>query len=311
MDPCPTSPLHRFLSSPVLVEPQELAARWHDQTATFRLAGAASFQGRAAGAHLRRSFLGALGAGASGDARQGRPCPWEPPCALDVFRREQMRGDRGDGLPKPYVIFTERDAGDLLVSLRVFGRANIWFAAAIEGVCAGMRDILPWQKAARMAAPAITDRRISRSVGIGPAPARGTSLTIEFLSPVDVSGVRGPLGRSLVSRMLRRASGMARWHGLALAPDTTRRLTACLDALDFNESGLVAGRYLSPNRHAQKRAHETREGLLRIHGDLSPLLPLLAIAERCHVGRAAVEGLGRFRLLDPADHGQVAASART
>ena len=297
MDPAPANSLHRLLASPEgIARPEELTARWHDQTATFRLAGAASFHRAGAGAHLRRSFLGALAPGASSEARRGRPCPWEPPCALDVFRREQMRGERGEGLPKPYVIFTEADGADLLVSLRVFGRANIWFAAAIEGFCAGMRDILPWQKAARMAPPAIMARQVSISRGISAPPVSDNRLVIEFLSPVDVSGVRGPLGRSLVSRMLRRAAAMARWHGLALAPETTRRITAHLDTLGFDEGGLHAGRYLSPNRHAQRRSHATRAGLLCIAGDPAPLLPLLAIAERCHVGRAAVEGLGRFRL---------------
>ena len=312
MDGATNSSLHRFLSSPEpLTDPKDLAARWHDQTATFRLRGAASFRNQAAGAHLRRSFLGALGTGASPEARRGQPCPWDPPCALDVFRREQMRGARGDGLPKPYVIFTRADAGDLLVSLRVFGRANLWFAAAVEGFCAGLREILPWQKAARMALPEILDRRVTICQGITTLPAAGSRLVIEFLSPVDVSGVRGAIGRSLVSRMVRRAAAMARWHGLALAPEITRRITAHMDALVHDERELATRRYFSPNRHAQRRRHETCEGRLGIEGDIAPALPLLAIAERCHVGRAAVEGLGRFRLVAPCDrdHGRQASRA--
>jgi len=98
------------------------------------------------GAHLRRSFLGAMGAAASAAAQRGEPCSWDPPCAFDVFCREQLRGPRGDGLPKPYVLQVHPDGGDLIVGLRVIGMANDWYMAAAEAMVAGINTILPWSR---------------------------------------------------------------------------------------------------------------------------------------------------------------------
>lgn len=291
-------PVQEFPDEPRLIrDPAELAGLWRDRTATYLLRGAAGLEKAGLGGHLRRSFLGALARGASPQAREGRPCPWDPPCAFDLFCREQMRTPQGEGLPKPYLIFMEAAGKDLRVSVRVFGRAAMWFPAAAEAFCAGMQEILPWRRLGLRAMPDIAGRVLSHSAGLNvPAAGGAGEWIMEFLSPVDISGVRGPAGRSLLSRALRRVNGLARWHGAMLSPETTRALTNGIDALSLDERGLRPGRYLSPNRHGQKRAHQTRAGYLRIGGNPGPLLAVLAAAERCHVGRATVEGLGRFRL---------------
>ena len=85
-----------------------LACNWFDQTIRVRLSGAArrSLDPEILN-HFRRSFLGALSAGGSPAARAGQPCPWEPPCAFDVFCREQYR-ENGSGLPKPFFFWPIR-----------------------------------------------------------------------------------------------------------------------------------------------------------------------------------------------------------
>lgn len=128
------TPFARHLSRPeVVASADALISASFDQTIALRLRGAAG--GIAPDAHLRRSFLAALGPAASEAARSGKPCTWDPPCALDVFCREQLR-HKGAGLPKPYVLWAERHEEDLVIRLRVFGMANDWFAAAAEALAA-------------------------------------------------------------------------------------------------------------------------------------------------------------------------------
>ena len=75
MSSAPDTPFARSLTQGKPVTLPELAACWRDRTVTFRLPGLAALPGLELGGHLRRSFLGALAAGASDQARRGRPCP--------------------------------------------------------------------------------------------------------------------------------------------------------------------------------------------------------------------------------------------
>jgi len=271
----------------------QIAQAWYDQTVTYRLSGGAGLAQHGLGGHLRRSFLGALGRGASPAAQNNLPCPWDPPCALDVFLREQFRGARGDGLPKPYVIFTDVAGDDLLVSLRVFGAANDWFNLAAEAMLAGMREILPCRRLFGCDLPPVAGRRVERVAGIG-IPEGSSSVSLEFITPVDVAGKGGPIEASLLSRLLRRVDALARWQGFALSPAFARTLAKLIGEMDYHGSRLVAGEYFSPNKKLQKRRHATMTGALVVTGALGPVLPVLAIGERCHIGRAAIEGLGRY-----------------
>jgi hypothetical protein len=70
-----------------------------------------------------------------------------------------------------------------------------------------------------------------------------------------------------------------------------------IGGLDYQQSSLVRDSYFSPNRKFQQRRHKTMTGVLVATGSLEPILPILAIGERCHIGRAAIEGLGRYRMV--------------
>jgi len=62
----------------------DFAATWFDQTVWLRVPGHAALAADVAFLnHLRRSFGGALGAGASPEASAGHPCPWRSSSALD------------------------------------------------------------------------------------------------------------------------------------------------------------------------------------------------------------------------------------
>ncbi len=297
----PTSPLtglaRALAGAEVRERPSDLAEAWVEQGITLRLDGAARVA-PGFGAHLRRSFLGALGSGASAEAQTGRPCSWEPPCALDVFCREQLRGPAGDGLPKPYVLRYWSDGADLWVSLHVFGMAIDWASAAAEAFVAGLRSILPWRYALRgsEAMPAILSREMVAQ-RIEPVPPPRT-VRLVFCSPMDVSG-RNPVLEpwTILARMIRRVDGVSRWNGVALDPDAGRALAGHVRELDYNLSGLKRGWHDSPNRKFEARRDPVVTGALTVTGNLDPIWPILQVAERCHAGRHAVEGLGWLRLV--------------
>ncbi len=277
-------------------EANGLATAWVDQTLCLCLEGAGR-AGSDIGGHLRRSFLGALGRGASPAAQAGRPCTWDPPCALDVFRREQLRGPRGDGLPKPFVIAFWPHGPDLIVELRVFGMAIDWSMAAFEAMAAGIGGILPWSKIMRGSdgPPRIVTRTISMDNTIAtPAPS---TVRVDILSPIDASGT-DPISapHTILARALRRADALSRWNGVALDPAEAAAIAHGLRALDYDLTNLETGFYASPNRHRQMRQDPTITGSFIVTGDLSAIWPVLCIAERAHIGRHAVEGLGRVRM---------------
>lgn len=277
---------------------EDLAAAFYQQSATFRLAGVGASAPVGIGAHIRRSFLGALGAGASDAARAGEPCSWDPPSALDIFCREQLRGPRGDGLPKPYVVECAIDQGDLIVTLRVFGMANDWFMTAAEAMAAGIRTILPWGRLypGRKSAPHILSRDISVDV-LRPFPINVRVVRLVFTSPTD-TGRSDPRvePHRILTRLQRRVDGISRWNGVGLADEAGGALAGQMKGYSFNASGLQTGHHQSPNARGQVRRKDTMTGALLITGDIAKIWPLLAMGEKCHLGRGAVEGLGAFRL---------------
>jgi hypothetical protein len=188
MDALGLTGLPRELSQPRRVAGADLLSQgWADLDIGLRLGGIGQRRADDLGSHLRRSFLGALGPAASPAARAGRPCIWDPPCALDVFCREQLR-HAGDGLPKPFVLALRPQGEDLLVTLRVFGMAIDWGMAAAEGLAAGIAGILPWARVmpGMSGPPPILDRTIATS-SLPPPP--------DGASPPDVSIARGHDGR--------------------------------------------------------------------------------------------------------------------
>lgn len=286
--------LSRWLATPAAASDlPDLARQWRDWECTVVLAPAAA-PDPGFGAHLRRSFLGALAPGASPEARAGKPCPWEPPCALDLFLREQLRTG-GDGLPKPYVLFWQRDRQALAVTLRLFGTACDWGPAAAEALVAGLTGILPWTKA--LAGQRVPPAPVFRSIATPDLPdAPEGPLTLRLLSPMDDEGANptagGDAAGRLLSRAVRRVDALARWQGLALAPQATRDLTDAARAVRARALRLTRALRESPNRHGQARTTSTVSGEI----DLPPLPPelrlLLSLACRCHLGRHTNEGLG-------------------
>jgi hypothetical protein len=291
----PLTPFARFLAAPAPISAADLLATWADREVTVLLDLPPARLPAGFGAHLRRSFLAALGAAASPAARAGLPCTWDPPCALDVFLREQLR-HAGDGLPKPYVLFHRAENDRLAVTLRVFGTALDWFPAVAEALVAGLVSILPWARVmpGTTVAPAILDRRLPAPQP--PPPLPEGPLVLRLLSPLDMSG-ENPAGPDdpaarIVGRMLRRVDAVARWQGLALPRDETARLSAAARRLVSPGHDLRTSRHHAPNRRAEARVSPVATGWIGVEGDTALLSPILRVATRTHLGRHTNEGLG-------------------
>ena len=298
METTPQTAFARWLAVPEPCGLSDLAQSWRDIEVSVTLAPVA-FASDGFGANLRRSFLGALAPGASPEAQAGKPCPWEPPCALDVFLREQLRNG-GDGLPKPYVIFWQQQGPVMAVSLRIFGAACDWGQAAAEALVAGLSGILPWEKALRGQATPPQFR--ARHLVADPLPQVPEGpLTLRLTSPMDDEGAkpgdrRDPAARVL-SRAIRRVDAMARWQGFALAPEALHQLTESAFGIHARALRLRQSQRESPNRHGQKRQSQVVSGEIDLPALPYDLRLMLALAGRCHLGRHTNEGLGRFELV--------------
>lgn len=139
----------RLLAPARKVVPETLAREWFHQIITARLEGLGAL---ASHPRLLARVRGALGdrleARASAETIAGAPCPWEPPCALDVFFREQIRAGR-HGLPKPFVLSAEALGRNLLVHATIFGFACDWTMSVRDALAEALRDWLRWRDLAR------------------------------------------------------------------------------------------------------------------------------------------------------------------
>jgi len=297
----PLTPFATVLVAPKIVASvSELVSGWFDQTIIVRLAEVGFACPPNIGGHIRRSFLGALSHGASIAAKSNLPCSWDPPCALDIFNREQVRGSKGVGLPKPYVIFTEVDGSDLLIGLRLFGMANDWFMRAAEALIFGIENIVPWSRlyVSSNGPPKVLDRKIQHYSKVECYYGQ-KSVRLMLLSHLDASRTDNKQDRySILKKMLRRIDGISRWNGLALDDTSLVRLTQNVGKIiEVDTSRTKPSTYVMPSKSKQKRVNQTIIGELQLSGDLGEFWPILALTERAHVGRGAVEGMGRVRIL--------------
>lgn len=286
------NPVHRLTF-------EQLAADWFAARVSVRIEGCAAL---AHNLDLLRRVRGGIGQilleSASPEAIAGFPCPWSPPCALDVFFREQGRVG-AHGIPKPYVLAAEPRGPDLAISMTLFGFASDWSAAAAHALVATVRHRIDWRGLRpdlflpRLRLVEVAVRAIE---GLRTPPPRDP-VEVQFLTPMNAEG-DDPLERpaTILARLARRAQGMAQWHDAAVAADWPV-LARRWDALPY-DTAFLRQRRVGRRSGQQRLRYETDavEGTLRIIEVPSELRALLAIGREVHVGKGASEGYGRFLL---------------
>jgi CRISPR-associated endoribonuclease Cas6 len=266
---------------------------------------AARIPGYGALAHdldLLRRLRGGLGEvlleGASAEAIAGRPCPWDPPCTLDILFREQGRAG-AHGIPKPYVLAAERRGRDLVVVLTLFGFAANWSAAATHALLATVQHRIDWrgQRPDLFLPRHSVDMVTVRAVEGLPLPDLPPAVDLVFLTPVNAEG-DDPFERpsTLLARLARRVEGLARWQDAAIAADWPALASAWREAsYDLGQLRRAA----IVRRSGRERRDFTigaAEGVLRITELPAELWPLLVIGSETHIGKGASEGFGRYLL---------------
>lgn len=295
------SELAQRLANPArLLSLAELAEAWFMARIAVRIEGMA---GLAHNLDLLRRVRGGIGRvlceGASPEAIARQPCPWRPPCALDVLFREQGRVG-AHGIPKPFVLAAEPKDGDLVLSLTLFGFASDWSAAAAHALLATVQHRIDWR--ALRPELFVPRLRIAEAViraieGVRVPPWREVA-ELEFVTPMNAEG-DDPLERpaTIVARLARRVQGLAQWHDAAIAADWAA-LGAVWGGLSYDTASLRVERVWRRSG-TQARSYEPPavRGMLRITGVPPELWPLLAIGQQAHIGKGASEGFGRFFLV--------------
>ncbi|EJW09345.1 hypothetical protein A33M_1555 [Rhodovulum sp. PH10] len=294
----------RLLSPAAAVPLDALSACWVTATIEATVPGHGALAGDLVLMARIRGALGrALMEGASAEAIAEKACPWEPPCALDVLFREQVRSGR-HGVPKPWVLALDRRGLDLVVRITLFGFAIDWAGAVGHALVTALRRGIDFHdRAAGLFLPAPTvSRLVVRENGIASPPPRETVL-LDLVTPLDATG-DDPLDRpaSVIGRLARRIDSMARWMDVSVDADWPV-LAAHWNALDYDAGGLLrdrldsrSGRQRDGTGAHRRFARPLLSGTLAIGGDLAPVWPLLVLGETCHAGRGATAGLGRYRL---------------
>ena len=298
--------ISRRLARPTLhLSLAELCRAWFVQSIEARLPVLGALAGKAE--EILPKVRGAWGRrlleGASPEAVAELPCSWEPPCARDVFFREQIRAGR-EAIPKPYAFEADRDGPDLIVRLKVFGFASAWTPAAADRLAEALNSHIDWRTLSGMTnlrAPRVSDLAVRTVQGLGQGPSEGPppeAVVIRTVTPFeDEKGLLPDEPWTFAARAARRVWGLARWHDAELDVDWSA-LSAAWRAADYRLSSRASG-YDLLLRHT--RGEGFRQAVFRGElyiDDLDPALwPILRLAETCGAGRGVTHGLGRFEVL--------------
>ncbi len=250
---------------------------------------------------VRGAMGEALLAGASPAARERLPCPWNPPCALDIlFRQRAIRGV-GAGAPPPYTLAVDFAGRQLRVSLSLFGVAAEACAAEVaDALVRALRHGLDFEAGRRVALD-VTHREIDHVDGVARRMPFARRIALRFVTPAaprsDGVDDRDPAG--IMRGMFSRVVGMARWYGVSVTDDADW-LQDRLRAVLLDDSALSAGAphyRLSANTPEGGYYIPVRTGSLAIAGAWQPLWPLLILGEATHAGGRATQGYGRYRIV--------------
>jgi len=300
----PVGVIGAFLRAPeAVVDLATFAAAFRMRTIQIRIAGGGTLVSDPLLCGRLRGALGdLLAASASPEARAGVPCPWSPPCAFEALFRKQGRMRAGVDVPSPWVMAAEAEEGDLLLSLSLFGIACEWAPAVAETLAQAAASRLVWPRGGG----ALLDRRLVAQDGLaipdlGAEGAQLIAIDLDFRTPA-VSGRGGEAfdPAALFTGVRHRIDGLARWHGLSVAPSHWPEVTRAVRGLDVC---WINPRPLSWRRGSRRQDRwvpmSGTAGRLRLKGHseaLAPLAIVLALGEKMHVGADVAFGCGRYRM---------------
>lgn len=248
---------------------------------------------------IRGAWGNQLKQGASEEARQGNPCPWNPPCALDALMRCQGMITPAMEIPKPWTLSVDLPRpGELAVSLILFGVAGEWKGAVTDALVRALRKGLYLGDGPRAAPLSVEDVSIVDYQGVDITEA-SMRAEMEFITPISIRQENDlQLSASqIIMSLSNRISGLARWLGLELTDDF-RAISDAVAGIDWAEEDIRRIRW-KRRSNPQRKGDIPMEGLLgRVHirGALLGISPILAIGQTCLAGGRTAWGQGRYKL---------------
>lgn len=247
--------------------------------------------------NLMHKFRGALGhelaRSASPEALVGQPCSFSTPCAYDMFHNSQGRLAAGLEIPKPFVLRAERQGNDLVLSTRLFGRADNWKGDILLAMIAAARRGL--HKREGIDVLEVSDAAIVEAEQPPKAESLGADIQVTFLTP----WVRRVSGRNqndriatLITGLANRVSGIARWHGVTLELDGVVLKASAQAAAHSCKERLRLG---CADRGAG-RPRDALIGSLELVGVPDLAMTLLCLGTSCQAGADTTIGRGRYTI---------------
>jgi len=226
-------------------------------------------------------------------------------------------------IPQPFVILTSMDAPSQISAgmefqfgMRLFGRAIELFPYIVYSLLEigkeGLgKDSIPYRidSITQPAFPTVVYKDGSQCLGmlqkefVSPVPHNSDSqLSVEFLTPtkLQVGGAEArKIGFSdLMKAVNRRLSILAYFYGIPFEPSDTlsdyltgvESVSVISDQTRLYEINRFSG------RQQQKMTLRGLVGNITFAGNLSLYIPILKLAEICHVGKATSFGFGRITI---------------
>ncbi len=298
MDSAPND-LVRFLRAPVETLPLDaLCASFAHAILVLTVPAAGDLAGRGGrhGAAVSRPHR-VLKTSASAQAIGGQPCPWNPPCALDLLFRTQGMITPGLEIPKPFVVSLEPSGPDLLVRCTLFGIAADWSGQIGEALVSAIRNNLRHPKGGRLDVSSRQTQWLG-AVQEWQGVDGDCRIELDFITPFVLRSGRKSHAAlpALITGIGNRVNGLARWMGVEVQADW-RAIKASAEALTVVQSTVEGETWKrASRRQGAIIGMEGFRGQAIIQGDLSPLLPLFVLGQVTHAGAHAALGMGRYQI---------------
>jgi len=247
------------------------------------------------GGRVRGAIGQQLKQGASKSARNGQPCDWATPCALDILFASQGKITGGLEVPKPWALSLRQEGRDLVIRVALFGMAASWAGEVADALVRGLRAGISDGK--RRVPLEVSNRMITMQSGPPVSLPEDQLLMMEFISPLSLrSGGRAHRNpASLLSSLGNRISGLARWHGHALdispaeLKGAASRVGARASWEDARETGPIQAH---SSRHGHVKKLQGSYGRLLLPAPGSLLARLLELGLDAQVGGRTTQGFG-------------------
>lgn len=248
------------------------------------------------GPWMTRSFRGAIGRTLGQWHKTARPHGLAASAYEGLF---QTHGTiNGDHIPKPVSFMVEVCGNNLVVEMRLFGRAAIWRDDVIEAAIVTLNQgIGLWENGRTLRPWPINDFWWKESTGqIPPMPAG--EVTVSWRTPFKPGGgtvFAGDL-RSAIHALPRRIKGLARWTGIDLLFDHDQWLSD-VERLTIKDSEHSASLDGFIRRGAdQDLAVVGVLGSHQVNPVMGDLVAMLWLGKTIGAGGHRAYGFGRYRL---------------